>query len=49
MVDITCPWCQETGVLPFLELEEPEVSFTCADCGTTVEFSEEPAAFELAA
>ena len=27
---------------PFAELEEPEASFTCPDCGTTVDFVEEP-------
>ena len=49
MIDITCPWCEEPGVLPFPELEEPEASFSCPECGTTVEFVEEPVAFDLAA
>ena len=49
MVDMRCPWCEERGLLPFPEPEEPEVSFTCAECGTTVEFVEEPIALQLAA
>ena len=49
MVDIDCPWCEETGLLPFPEPEEPEAHFACADCGTTVEFVEERAALDLAA
>ncbi len=49
MVDIACPWCEESGLLPFLELDAPETEFTCADCGTTVEFVDEPAALDLAA
>jgi len=49
MVTITCPWCEEEALLPFPELGEAEVSFTCADCGTTVAFVEEPIALDLAA
>ena len=35
MVDITCPWCEEPGALPLPELQEPETSFSCPECGTT--------------
>lgn len=50
MVKVTCPWCEEDALLAYAEFEEPEAAFTCADCGTTVAFVEEPAtAFELAA
>jgi hypothetical protein len=49
MVTITCPWCEEEALLPWPELEEPEASFTCLDCGTTVTFVEEPVVLDLAA
>jgi hypothetical protein len=49
MIELSCPWCEETGPLPFPELREPGASFTCAECGTSVEFVEEPVALDLAA
>ncbi len=49
MIDMTCPWCEEDAQLPLVELQAPEASFTCADCGTTVTFVEESLDFDLAA
>ena len=50
MVVFTCPWCEDDGLLAFAELEESETSFTCAECGTTVAFVDEPnVALDLAA
>ena len=49
MIEITCSWCAEEALLPFAELGEPEASFTCADCGTTVDCVEEPVELDLAA
>ena len=49
MIEITCPWCEEEALLPWLELREPEATFTCADCGTTVDFSEQSVELDLAA
>jgi hypothetical protein len=50
MVTITCPWCEDDGLVAFSALEEAEVAFTCAECGTTVSFVEEPAeSFDRAA
>ena len=49
MADITCPWCEEPGRLPFPEPDAPEASFSCPECGTTVEFVEEPVALDPAA
>ena len=49
MIDITCPWCEEEARLPLVELQAPDAAFTCADCGTTVTFVEEPTELELAA
>ena len=42
MVTITCPWCDEGELLAMAELQEAEAAFTCADCGTSVAFVEEP-------
>jgi transcription elongation factor Elf1 len=42
MVTLTCPWCDETSLLAFTELTECEASFTCAECGTSVAFVDEP-------
>jgi hypothetical protein len=42
MVAITCPWCEDEGLLAYTELELPETTFTCAECGTTVDFVDEP-------
>ena len=49
MVTIDCPWCEEAALLPFLPPEEPEASFTCLECGTTIDWAEEPVALDLAA
>lgn len=49
MVALTCPWCEEDALLVLPEAQEPRASFTCAECGTTVEFAEEAVALELAA
>lgn len=43
MVTITCPWCTEDGSMELVRIQEPEATFTCADCGTTVALVEEPA------
>ena len=49
MVTIDCPWCDEAAHLPFPLPADPEASFSCADCGTTIDWAEEPAALDLAA
>jgi hypothetical protein len=49
MVTIDCPWCEEAALLPFPRPEEPEASFTCLECGTTIDWIEEPVALDLAA
>jgi len=50
MVTITCPWCEEEDALELSSIVEPDASFTCADCGTTVQVVDEPAvALDLAA
>jgi uncharacterized Zn finger protein len=49
LVTITCPWCEEESPLELARLAEPDASFTCAECGTTVAFVEEPVGLELAA
>ena len=50
MVAITCPWCEDEGLLAHAELELPETTFTCARCGTTVDLVDEPGeALDLAA
>ena len=49
MITITCPWCDDDAELPFVDTEGPEADFTCADCGTTVSFAEEPVPLDLAA
>jgi predicted RNA-binding Zn-ribbon protein involved in translation (DUF1610 family) len=49
MVTVECPWCAEAALLPFLEITEQEATFTCAECGTTIVFVEEPVALDLAA
>lgn len=49
MVTITCPWCEEDGLVLFAELEARDASFTCAECGTSVELVDEPPTLELAA
>jgi transcription initiation factor IIE alpha subunit len=41
LVTITCPWCDEDGELPMAELAALEASFTCPDCGTSVELAVE--------
>jgi len=49
MVTIDCPWCEEAALLLFPQPEEPEASFTCSDCGTTIDWVEEPVQLDLAA
>ena len=49
MIDITCPWCEEDVQLAFPELQEPEATVTCADCGTSVAFVDESVELDLAA
>ena len=49
MVSFDCPWCEETAPVPFPLPEEPDGSFTCRDCGTTIDWAEEPVALDLAA
>jgi predicted RNA-binding Zn-ribbon protein involved in translation (DUF1610 family) len=50
MVAMTCPWCEEEALLRLADLEEPDATFTCADCGTLVTFAQEPpSALDLAA
>lgn len=49
MVLIACPWCEEDGLVVFGELEAQGASFTCAECGTSVELVDEPPALEVAA
>ena len=44
MVTLTCPWCDEEEALSFPALEEPETSFTCPDCGTSVRIVDVPVA-----
>ena len=50
MVTISCPWCHEDESFALTDLDEPEATFTCPDCGTSVLFVEEPTApLDLAA
>lgn len=49
MVIIDCPWCEEAALLPFPPPEGHEAPFTCADCGTTIDWVEEPVELDLAA
>ena len=49
MVELNCPWCEEQALLAYLELTASDASFTCTDCGTSVELVEEPAELDLAA
>ena len=50
MVDVTCPWCEQDVALSLSTMREPQVSFTCLECGTSVDWVDEPVAeFELAA
>jgi predicted RNA-binding Zn-ribbon protein involved in translation (DUF1610 family) len=50
MVTIDCPWCHEDELFALNDDDEPEASFTCPDCGTSVVFVKEPtAALDLAA
>jgi endogenous inhibitor of DNA gyrase (YacG/DUF329 family) len=49
MVSVECPWCEEAAVLPFPLPDEPGASFTCADCGTSIDWAAEPVALDLAA
>ena len=50
MLKLTCPWCDEDALLSLRDLQAPEATFTCADCGTTVEFvAEKEAVLDQAA
>lgn len=49
MIGIDCPWCEETASLPFPLPEDVAASFTCSDCGTTIEWADEPVELDLAA
>lgn len=50
MVTITCPWCAEEAPLAFDELDAPEATFRCPDCGTAVAIVDDAAAaMDLAA
>ncbi len=50
MVTITCPWCAEEAPLAFAELDAPETTFRCPDCGTAVVVVDDAtAAMDLAA
>lgn len=50
MVTFSCPWCEEDAALTLSELAEPETSFTCPKCGTTVSIVDDAAVpLELAA
>jgi endogenous inhibitor of DNA gyrase (YacG/DUF329 family) len=49
MVTLECPWCEEAAPVPFPLPDEPEASFSCAECGTTVAWADEPVALDLAA
>ena len=42
MVTITCPWCEQQEQVQFDIMDGAETSFTCPECGTSVEFVEEP-------
>jgi transcription elongation factor Elf1 len=43
MVTITCPWCEEDELFAWLALAQPEATFTCAECGTSISFEDERA------
>jgi uncharacterized Zn finger protein len=47
MVTITCPWCAEDGSVELVRIPEPQATFTCSDCGTTLAFVEEATIAEL--
>jgi endogenous inhibitor of DNA gyrase (YacG/DUF329 family) len=49
MLTFDCPWCEEAASLLLPAPEDPETSVTCAECGTTIDWAEEPVAFDLAA
>ncbi len=50
MVTVTCPWCEEDDLIAWADAQEAEASFTCAECGTSIAFVDEPAiALDLAA
>ena len=42
MVTLTCPWCDEEEILSFAALEEPDTTFSCPDCGTSVRLVDAP-------
>lgn len=40
MVTISCPWCDEDELFAWLALADPDATFTCSDCGTSIEFDD---------
>jgi hypothetical protein len=46
---MSCPWCEEEDLLVLPEVQEPRASFSCAECGTTVDFAEDVVALDIAA
>ena len=42
MVTITCPWCEQDEPLELSAMKEPGATFRCPDCGTSVQFVDEP-------
>jgi transcription elongation factor Elf1 len=50
LVAINCPWCEEDILFALIDLQDPEASFDCGECGTSVAFVDQPTTpFELAA
>ena len=49
MVGDTCPWCDDTEILPLLEPDVLDAGFSCGRCGTVIELVDEPGALDLAA
>jgi len=49
MVDVNCPWCGDVEILPLLEPDTLDARFSCGNCGTVIEFVDEPDVLELAA
>jgi len=49
MVSLECPWCEDTAPLPFPLPDEPQASFCCVDCGTTIDWADEAVALDVAA
>jgi uncharacterized Zn finger protein len=43
MVAFACPWCEDESTLLFAVLDEPESTFECTECGTSVAIVDEAA------